>query len=149
MTTEKDPIVGHKTFRDGPMGFRHEPLRASEAEAIMAAVHEADKRRAELMPDEKAAIRMMSEARQRLMELGWRDAIYCPKDGSVFDSIEPGSTGIHKCFYHGEWPNGRWWIADDFDMYPSRPVLFRLAEDPSESGPGGFFQSREALDMGK
>lgn len=24
-----------------------------------------------------------------------------------------------------------------------------LAEDPSESGPGGFFQSREALDMGK
>jgi hypothetical protein len=125
MTTENDPIVGHKTYRDGPLGFRHEPLRASEAESIMASVREADKRRAELMPDEKAAIQMMFEARQRLQELGWRDAIYCPKDGSVFDSIEPGSTGIHKCYYEGEWPNGRWWLFDEDDTYPSRPVLFR------------------------
>lgn len=135
MTAEKDPIVGHKTFRDGPIGFRHEPLRASEADAIMASVREADKRRAELMPDEKAAIRMMFEASQRLMELGWSDAIYCPKDGSVFDAIEPGSTGIHKCFYQGEWPNGFWWIADDCDTYPSRPVLFRAAPpQPASQG---------------
>ena len=68
---------------------------------------------------------MMFEARQRLMELGWNDAIYCPKDGSEFDAIEAGSTGIHKCHYSGEWPDGHWWIAGDGDLYPSRPVLYR------------------------
>lgn len=122
---ECDPVVGHKTYRDGPLGFRHEPLRSSEAVVIMAAVEAATQRRAELMPDEQAAIRMMFEARQRLMELGWNDAIYCPKDGSEFDAIEAGSTGIHRCHYSGEWPNGGWWVADDGDLYPSRPVLYR------------------------
>jgi len=122
---ERDPVVGHKTYRDGPLGFWHEPLRQSEAEAIMATVDAATKRRAELMPDEQAAIRMMFEARQRLMELGWKDATYCPKDGSEFDAIEPGSTGIHRCHYSGEWPTGHWWIVGDGDLYPSRPVLYR------------------------
>lgn len=122
---ERDPVVGHKTYRDGPLGFRHEPLRQSEAEAIMAALDEANRRRAELMPDEQAAIRMMFEARQRLIELGWNDAIYCPKDGSEFDAIEAGSTGIHKCHYSGEWPNGHWWISGDGDLCQSRPVLYR------------------------
>ena len=121
---EADPVVGHKTYRDGH-GFRHEPLHASEADAIMAAVDAATKRRAELMPDEQAAIRMMFEARQRLMELGWNDAINCPKDGSEFDAIEAGSTGIHRCHYRGKWPSGGWWIADDGDLWPSRPVLYR------------------------
>lgn len=121
---EADPVVGHKTYHDAN-GTRHEPLRRSEADAIMAAVDEADRRRAELMPTEQDAIRMMFEARQRLMELGWNDARYCPKDGSEFDAIEPGSTGIHRCHYSGEWPNGHWWIASHGDLYPSRPVLYR------------------------
>ena len=125
MSDDKDPVVGHKTFKDGPLGFRHEPLYQSEAEAIMAAVGAATKRRAELMPDEQDAIRMMFEARQRLIELGWNDATYCPKDGSEFDAIESGSTGIHRCHYSGEWPNGHWWIVGDDDLYPSRPVLYR------------------------
>lgn len=91
----------------------------------MAALEAADKRRAELMPDERSAIRMMFEARQRLMERGWNDAIYCPKDGTEFDAIEAGSTGIHRCHYSGEWPTGGWWIADHGDLYPARPVLYR------------------------
>lgn len=91
----------------------------------MAQVEAATQRRAELMPDEPAAIRMMFEAHQRLKELGWNDAIYCPKDGSEFDVIEPGSTGIHRCHYHGEWPTGKWYIAADGDLWPSRPVLYR------------------------
>lgn len=130
---EEDPIVGHKTYRDGPMGYRHEPLRASEAEVIMEMIRAADARRAELMPDERSAIRMISEAITRLKELGWRDASYCPKDGSEFDAIEPGSTGIHKCHYEGDWPSGRWWVIDEHDMYPSRPILFRPPPPPGQS----------------
>lgn len=122
---EHDPIVGHKTFDDGYGGFRHEPLHASEAKTLLAEIDEADRRRAEMMPDEQSALRMMFEAWQRLKELGWSEAIYCPKDGSEFDAIEAGSTGIHRCHYEGKWPDGHWWIADHGDLWPSRPILYR------------------------
>jgi hypothetical protein len=125
MSRYNDPVVGHKTYSDGAGGFRHEPLLSSEAKRLLAAIDEADRRRAELMPDEQSAIRMMFEAHQRLKELGWNDAIYCPKDGSEFDAIEPGSTGIHRCHYSGEWPKGSWWVSGDGDLWPSRPVLYR------------------------
>ena len=119
MTT--DAIVGHKTFRDG----RHEPLRQSEATIIIASSDAAKARRAEQMPDERAAIEAMFQAWLRLKELGWQEAQYCPKDGSLFDAIEPGSTGIHQCQYEGEWPKGCYWIVGDNDLWPSRPVLVR------------------------
>ena len=117
-------IVGHKTFRDG-LGFRHEPLYESEGKALLASCDAAAQARRDLMPDEDSAIRMMFAAHTRLHELGWRDAVYCPKDGSVFEVLEPGSTGRHKCIYEGEWPTGHWWILSDDDMSPSRPVLFK------------------------
>ena len=126
-----DDIVGHKTIDTGERGqygepiFRHEPLTRAEAEVVMAAADAADKRRAELMPDEKAAIHMLWDAHQRLKELGWREAIYCPKDGTSFQVIEPGSTGIFPCHYQGEWPAGSWWIEEDGGC-PSHPVLFKL-----------------------
>lgn len=84
------------------------------------------KERAEKLPDEETAINAMSEAFYRLKELGWRDACYCPKDGSEFLVIEAGSTGIHRCIYQGDWPSGGWWIIADCDLWPLRPVLFKL-----------------------
>lgn len=119
-------IVGHKTFHDG----HHEPLYQSEAAALMKASDEDKARRAELMPDETAAIHALFEAWLRLKELGWNDAIYCPKDGSEFAAIEAGSTGIHRCVYEGQWPTGSWWIRGDGDLYPSRPVLFKKNPPP-------------------
>ena len=100
-----DDIVGHKTFSAaGPYGqeFRSEPLTRAEADAIFAAADKAIKDRAERMPDERSAILAMQSAYTRLEELGWSDAIYCPKDGSHFQAIEAGSTGIHDCSYLGE-----------------------------------------------
>ena len=120
-----DEIVGHKTFSDGKGGYYHEPLRASEAEEILRRCEAEDARRKELMPDEQAALRMLCDAHTRLKELGWDDAIYCPKDGRLFEVIEAGSTGIFKCSYDGEWPNGHWWIHEHGDLSPSRPVLYR------------------------
>jgi hypothetical protein len=96
-----------------------------------ALIAECDKRkaeRAEKMPDENAALMQMFEAYQRLQEMGWSDAIYCPKDGSVFSAISAGSTGIHKCNYTGEWPKGSWWIYDG-DMWPAHPILWRKRND--------------------
>lgn len=87
-----------------------------------------DAARAALMPTEQDAIRLMHEAYTRLKDLGWNDPIYCPKDGSEFDVIEPGSTGIHPCIYMGDWPTGGWWIVSHGDLSPSRPVLYRVTE---------------------
>ena len=99
---------------------------AEEQWAAMVAEIEARKRDlAERLPDEAACLRAMGDAWQRLKELGWREAIYCPKDGTPFDAIEFGSTGIHDCHYEGEWPNGHWWIHEDGDLCPSQPVMFR------------------------
>lgn len=73
---------------------------------------------------ERAAIQQLFDAYLALKALGWNDVMYCPKDGTHFDAIEIGSTGIHDCNYEGTWPDGHWWVYDG-DMWPSRPVLFR------------------------
>lgn len=101
-------------------------MTAEECQAIFEAADAAKAKRAADMPDEKAALRAMHDAFTRLRELGWREAAYCPKDGSMFDCIEAGSTGIHRGYYSGEWPTGSWTVADEHDSYPSRPILFRL-----------------------
>ena len=124
MTDDSNPIVGHKTFREGH-SFRHEPLRKNEADAIMASVEEAKKRRTELMTTEKDAVRLMYDAYQRLKELGWRDHCYGPTNQTVL-LIEPGSSGIHKGQRWKEWPEKTWWIDNDI---PSTPCLFKPIGD--------------------
>ena len=104
---------------------------AGLAEKLLQDAKVAKQKRSEDMPTESDALRAMFQAYQRLRELGWRDAIYCPKDGSHFNAIEAGSTGIHDCSYDGEWPKGRWWIYDG-DIWPSRPILFKLKEKTDE-----------------
>lgn len=119
-----DPIVGHKTFRDGN-SFRHEPLRESEANEIMARVEAETKRRTELMPTEQDAARMLFSAWARLKELGWRETMYGPTNQTV-QLIEPGSSGIHKGQRWADWPEKTWWIDGDS---PSNPCLFKALED--------------------
>lgn len=127
-----DDIVGHKTIDTGEIGedgfpkFRHEPLTRGEAEAIWDQSEKDRLRREEQMPDEESAIRALFDAWLRLKDFRWNDPSYCPKDGSSFNVIELGSTGIHTAHYSGEWPNGSWWLTDAFDVYPTRPAMFKL-----------------------
>ncbi|MHA0335813.1 hypothetical protein [Sphingomonas aquatilis] len=124
MTEDANPIVGHTTWADGS----RTPLRKDEADAIWASAEAEREKRAADMPTEQDAIRALWSAYQRLKELDWNDAMYCPKDGSIFDAIEVGSTGIHSCHYEGQWPNGHWWISEAGDLWPSRPILYRRTE---------------------
>jgi hypothetical protein len=65
-----------------------------------------------------------------LRQLGWREAIYAPRDYSTFLAIEPGSTGIHECTRHED---GSFWIYDG-DLWPSRPILWKpMPEEPSDA----------------
>jgi len=95
------------------------------AEQLWQQAEAARERRAVSMPTERDALLIMTEAYHRLHELGWQDAIYCPKDGTIFDSISAGSTGIHECYYDGQWPDGSWWLHDDEDVWPAYPILWR------------------------
>lgn len=128
-----DDVVGHKTFSDGNGGFRHEPLTRAEGDALWAAAMAAKAERATAMPDERAALNVLWGGFQRLRELGWKEWIYMPKDGTLVDLIEAGSTGIHQGYYSGEWPKGTVWICDEGDAWPSHPILFR--ERPTQPPP--------------
>ena len=106
------------------------PLTKNEVQMLWDAIEIGRKDRAALMPTEKDALRVMFYAYQRLEELGWRSAIYCPKDGTIFDSISAGSTGIHDSYYDGDWPKGRYWTFDGGDLWwPGNPILFREKKD--------------------
>ena len=134
MAESPNDVVGHKAFDTGERGedgfpvFRHEPLTRAEGEALWAAAKEAERLRAEQMPDEQAAIRALFDAHQRLKELGWKEPMYCPKDGSNFKVIELGSTGIFDCYYEGEWPKGTYMVSDEHDLYPTSigVAMFKL-----------------------
>lgn len=124
---------GSVTMADGT----RRTLSPEEAEQLWLDAERRRTERAERMPDEQSAIRQMTDAFDRLKDLGWRDAIYCPKDGTLFDAIEAGSTGIHDCNYQGKWPDGHWWVFWEGDCGPSRPVLFRpktLPPPPAREG---------------
>lgn len=135
MSEQPDDIVGHKTFDTGEIctetGFpklRHEPLTRAEADAMWGAAKQAEKERAERMPDEQAAIRALMDAWLRLKELGWREGKCCPRDGTKFRVIELGSTGIFDGDCSGEWPQCTWTTYDERDAYPSAhpPAFFKL-----------------------
>ena len=78
----------------------------------------------------------MQEAFERLKDLGWKEAIYCPKDGTLFWAIEPGCSAAGVCQYLGTWPTGRYWMHAGGDLWPSRPALFKPM-DPKPATPSG------------
>lgn len=80
------------------------------------------------MPSEQDAIDAMYRAYSRLKDLGWRDGLYMPKDGTVVTVMQVGSTGTFDCRYSGEWSSGFFNVMDGGDVYPTRsvPPLFKL-----------------------
>ncbi len=99
-----------------------EPLETLRFEA------EADRRlRAADMPTEQDAINEIQRAYSRLKDLGWRDGMYMPKDGTMVTVMQVGSTGQFDCAYVGEWSDGFFYVYDGGDVYPTKsvPPLFK------------------------
>ena len=94
-----------------------------DADAFLDAAQRAWTKRVADMPDEQAALVTMFSAWLRLKELGWSEAIHCPKDGTHFLAIEAGSMGAHDCSYH-DTADGPWWVYDG-DIWPSHPILWK------------------------
>lgn len=118
-----DPVVGHKTMRDGS----HVPLHKSEADVMLAAIAAAEAKRATAMPDEKTAISHMWDGWYRLKELGWKEAQYASPDGkTVIEVIEIGSTGIHECIC-SQAKDGytKYFFTINDEGWPLKPTLYR------------------------
>ena len=94
----------------------------------MAAIEEGKKRRADLMPTEQDAVKALWEAQQRLRELGWKDAQYAHAKEHGY-LIEIGSSGIHEGYTDDQ---RRWWIPDEGDLWPSKPILYKPRDTSSE-----------------
>jgi hypothetical protein len=98
----------------------------AQLDAMIEAADEANRLRAELMPTEQDAVRVLFEAWYRLKQLGWENTAYAPADVELL-LIECGSTGIHRGRREagdGLIPDA-FWIDDHGDACPSRPVLFK------------------------
>lgn len=74
---------------------------------------------------EVVLLEKMHDAYRGLITLGWKEIIYCPKDGSRFLALETSSTGAYPCSYRGEWPDGAWWTEAHGDLWPSHPILWK------------------------
>ncbi len=92
---------------------------------LLAAIAKNDQWRADQMPDEAAALNVMFQAHERLKQLGWRDVLYCPRDGSEWEFCGPGSTGIHPGYRDEQ---GRFWVSGGGDIWPADPSLFRAVQ---------------------
>jgi hypothetical protein len=95
---------------------------------LLATIDKAREKRAVQMPDEHSALQVLFIAWLRLRDLGWKEACYCPKDGTPFKIIQAGSTGIFDAHYSGQWPDGYIVSFDGQEVYCSRPggpILFK------------------------
>jgi len=90
-------------------------------------------KRAERLPDTRSCLSSMLDARERLIELGWREMSGFPTDGATsFWIVEVGSTGVHDAVYLGEYPNGYFFVQAGGDLWPTKPILWKPKNDDGE-----------------
>lgn len=102
---------GSATLEDGT----RVALTEAEAKALWDASTKAKEDAARDMPTTEEALRAMQSGHSRLRDLGWKEGMYCPKDGTPFAVIQYGSTGIFEGWYMGEWPTGHVYCCDYLD----------------------------------
>jgi hypothetical protein len=107
---------------------KKEPL--NEAQKIFQEIRRKESERALKMPEEKDAIMQIFEGVKRLEDLGWGNSIYAPKDRTFFKAIEAGSCGIARTNRDDK---GRFWAYEAGDIWPSKPILFKLEESTMDS----------------
>jgi len=116
-----------------------------EFQSILDEMDQSRARRAALMPNQQTAIRALFEAFDRLRELGWREGIYCPKDGSEFEVIEAGSEHAESILALAHNPA---WITLDGRVFHRQADLpddvpCRLVERIGKTRAGRLLDGRE------
>ena len=99
-------------------------LNKIEQKKLWSEIEENEKKRAEKMPDEKSAINQLHEAYLRLIDFGWKEMAFCPKNQSMFTALEIGSKAIVRCRSMHKDGKRCYWIFDG-DFWPVNPVLWR------------------------
>lgn len=105
------------------------PAKESVAQTLLALAKQQDEARAQLIPTEADAFRLIQQAMFRLRSLGWReDPAYAPKGQKIFTGLVFGALAPSPCCYVGEWPDGSWFAAEAGDLWPCRPVMWKPGE---------------------
>lgn len=100
---------------------------------ILREAEEQKAERAEQLPTEQDCIRMMVQCRLRLIDLGWREGMFAPRDGTEFEAINAGYRGPTICTHLGS----GFFVADGGDWWPvPRPIVFRAAPSTGRSNSG-------------
>ena len=123
-----DKIVGHKTYLNDDGSYRHEPLTEVEADQLWAYAEAEDKRKKELIPDEKTALNFMHDCYARLQNMGWRTPPkFTSKPGKYkFKVICFGSTGVFDVTCNvGSSGKFEWWHEDRGDIWPITPLMVK------------------------
>lgn len=111
-----------------------EAVRQGGAVDVHALLRDAETQkaaRAKQLPTEQDCIRMMVQCRLRLIELGWREGEYAPRDGSEFTAINAGFRGPVTCIHLGS----GYFTADGGDWWPSpRPIVYRAQTKEQQHG---------------
>lgn len=105
-----------------------------EGSTIIAEIARLQAERAAAMPTVEDALKQIAGAMQRLDDLGFRDAIYAPKDGTVVDLIEAGTAIVLSGHYMSYGPGGCFFVHCEGDLWPSNPILFRPRTAPEQAG---------------
>ena len=77
---------------------------------------------------EKKLLLKMVDAREGLKSLGWSEGRLAPKNGTLFLSIEDGSTGVFPCYWRTNnymAQGGGFWIEAHGDTWPAKPTLWK------------------------
>jgi hypothetical protein len=120
-------------FEHDKAALRH--ITMSSIIEVFASLKAEEILRAYDMPTDQSAIHTLLQAHTRLHELGWQDAVFCPKDGSTFEALEAGSSESGLCHYRGEWPKGRWWMQEHGSHWQAYPILWRPVHDANKFVP--------------
>jgi len=118
-------------------------------EALVRQSEREKRQRARDMKTVKEALEVAWRGWKRLQDLGFNDACYCPKDGTPFEVVEWGSTGIFRCTYEGKWPDGLYMVEDGGDIWPTGRggMLWRpLPAENSANSPSEASASAPATD---
>lgn len=81
--------------------------RLMDSETLFASIQATIAKRAADMPTEENAMAAMQGAFDRLKDLGWKEAMYCPKDGTLLDARRRRSVALPACAVQAHGPEAR------------------------------------------
>lgn len=94
------------------------------------------KRAIQVLEERNHILSMFNGYRALIDHHGWREIMYAPKDGTPFEVITVGSTGVFPARWLGE-KDDLLFVEEAGDLWPAQAMLFRLTQAKSKGDGNG------------